>query len=45
MKIKDDLAGTSVQSNDYFTKFNELNLDTETLNRLQKEYESMKMNT
>ena len=37
--IPDDLQGKSVQSNDYFTKFSELNLNSTQLGKLQEEYD------
>ena len=37
--IPDDLQGKSVQSNDYFTKFSELNLTGTQLEKLEEEYE------
>lgn len=37
--IPDDLQGKSVQSNDYFTKFSELNLSYTQLGKLKEEYE------
>ena len=37
--IPDDLQGKSVQTNDYFTKFSELNLTDSQLGKLQEEYD------